>query len=54
MERAVQAVSHLPCTGLTVSLMSTNSVVIKAGIFTEWFQPHLIPSVPCNLSEHRD
>lgn len=27
------------------SLMSTNSVVIKAGIFTEWFQPHLIPSV---------
>lgn len=24
-------------------LMSTNSVVIKTGIFTEWFQPHLIP-----------
>ncbi|TXT13364.1 hypothetical protein VHUM_00731 [Vanrija humicola] len=24
-------------------LMSTNSVVIKSGIFTEWFQPHLIP-----------
>lgn len=24
-------------------LMSTNSVVLKAGIFTEWFQPHLIP-----------
>lgn len=23
--------------------MSTNSVVIKTGIFTEWFQPHLIP-----------
>lgn len=26
--------------------MSTNSVVIKTGIFTEWFQPHLIPLVP--------
>lgn len=26
--------------------MSTNSVVIKTGIFTEWFQPHLIPCVP--------
>jgi beta-1,2-xylosyltransferase len=26
-------------------LMSTNSMVIKAGIFTEWFQPHLIPYV---------
>ena len=26
-------------------LMSTNSVVIKTGIFTEWFQPHLIPCV---------
>jgi hypothetical protein len=25
--------------------MSTNSVVIKTGIFTEWFQPHLIPQV---------
>jgi hypothetical protein len=25
--------------------MSTNSLVIKVGIFTEWFQPHLIPSV---------
>ncbi|KAL1408186.1 hypothetical protein Q8F55_004991 [Vanrija albida] len=24
-------------------LMSTNSVVIKTGIFSEWFQPHLIP-----------
>lgn len=24
-------------------LMSSNSVVIKTGIFTEWFQPHLIP-----------
>ncbi|KAK4685681.1 hypothetical protein P7C73_g4466, partial [Tremellales sp. Uapishka_1] len=27
----------------THRLMSTNSVVIKTGIFTEWFQPHLIP-----------
>ena len=25
--------------------MSTNSLVIKIGIFTEWFQPHLIPYV---------
>jgi hypothetical protein len=25
--------------------MSTNSLVIKASLFTEWFQPHLIPSV---------
>lgn len=24
-------------------LMSTNSVVVKTGIFTEWFQPHLVP-----------
>lgn len=24
-------------------LMSSNSVVVKTGIFTEWFQPHLIP-----------
>jgi hypothetical protein len=24
-------------------LMSTNSLVIKTSLFTEWFQPHLIP-----------
>lgn len=29
--------------------MSTNSLVIKVGIFTEWFQPHLIPSVSTTI-----
>jgi len=34
-------------------LMSTNSVVIKTTIFTEWYQPHLIPCVVSAAFSHK-
>jgi hypothetical protein len=43
LERERQDMAEVRVSGRFRRLMSTNSVVIKTGIFTEWFQPHLIP-----------